>query len=299
SELGGTETTYGLLLGFMGAGALVGAFVRPRLVAKLGVRLVSVTIVVFGMAGVVVGLAPSTPVAAVGMTVAGACWVLTLTTLNASSQLMAPEWIRGRAMSLYTLAFSGIYPIGSIASGALADGIGAGGAVVVLSGAAILLGLLTPLFRLPSLDEIVSPEYTERRPKRPHVDTSGGPVMIVNTWQIDREDLEDFVEVMSEIRKVRLSTGAYRWRLYRNSEDPHRITEVFVCVSWDEHLAQHRRIDDASAELIRRARSFDRDAGPRSSHLVAVDVDHPDWEPLITAHDQYHRTDGSIPLSAT
>ena len=299
SELGGTETTYGVLLGFMGAGALVGAFVRPRLVATLGVRLVSVTIVVFGMAGVVVGLAPSTPVAAVGMTVAGACWVLTLTTLNASSQLMAPEWIRGRAMSLYTLAFSGIYPIGSIASGALADSIGAGGSVVVLSGAAILLGLLTPLFRLPSLDEIVSPEYTERRPKRPHVDTSGGPVMIVNTWQIDREDLEDFVEVMSEIRKVRLSTGAYRWRLYRNSEDPHRITEVFVCVSWDEHLAQHRRIDDASAELIRRARSFDRDAGPHSSHLVAVDVDHPDWEPLITAHDQYHRTDGSIPLSAT
>jgi len=299
SELGGTETTYGLLLGFMGAGALVGAFVRPRLVATLGVRLVSVTIVVFGMAGVAVGLAPSTPMAAVGMTVAGACWVLTLTTLNASSQLMAPEWIRGRAMSLYTLAFSGIYPIGSIASGALADGIGAGGAVVVLSGAAILLGLLTPLFRLPSLDEIVSPEYTERRPERPHADTSGGPVMIVNTWQIDREDLEDFVEVMSEIRKVRLSTGAYRWRLYRNSDDPHRISEVFVLVSWDEHLAQHRRIDDASAELIRRARSFDREGGPRSSHLVAVNVDHPDWEPLITAHDQYHRTDGSIPLSAT
>jgi len=299
SELGGTETTYGILLGFMGAGALVGAFVRPRLVARLGVRLVSVTIVVFGMAGVTVGLAPSTPVAAVGMMVAGACWVLTLTTLNASSQLMAAEWIRGRAMSLYTLAFSGIYPIGSIASGALADGIGAGGAVVVLSGAAVLLGLLTPLFRLPSLDEIVSPEYTERRPERPHADTSGGPVMIVNTWQIDREDLEDFVEVMSEIRKVRLSTGAYRWRLYRNSDDPHRISEVFVLVSWEEHLAQHRRIDDASAGLIRKARSFDREGGPRSSHLVAVDVDHPDWEPLIAAHDQYHRTDGSIPLTAT
>jgi MFS family permease len=299
SELGGTETTYGILLGFMGAGALVGAFVRPLLVEKLGVRLVSVSIVVFGMAGVTVGLAPSTPVAVVGMMVAGACWVLTLTTLNASSQLMAPEWIRGRAMSLYTLAFSGIYPIGSIASGALADGIGAGGAVVVLSGAAVLLGLLTPLFRLPSLDEIVSPEFTERRPVRPHADTSGGPVMIVNTWWIAREDLEDFVEVMSEIRKVRLSTGAYRWRLYRNSEDPHRISEVFVCVSWDEHLAQHRRIDDASAELIRKARSYDRDGGPRSSHLLAVNVDHPDWEPLITAHDQYHRTDGSIPLNPT
>jgi hypothetical protein len=123
--------------------------------------------------------------------------------------------------------------------------------------------------------------------------------MIVNTWRIDRADLEDFVALMTEIRKVRLLTGAYRWRLYRNSEDPHRISEVFVCVSWDEHLAQHRRIDDASAALLRRARSFDRQAGPGSHHLVAVDVDHPDWEPLIAAHNEYHRTDGSIPLSGT
>lgn len=296
SELGGSETMYGILLGFMGAGALIGALIRPRVVGRLGARSVPATIVVFGLAGVTVGLARSAPVAAAGMLVAGACWVLTLTTLNASSQMMAPDWIRGRAMSLYTLAFSGIYPIGSIMSGALADGIGAGGAMVAFSGAAIALGLAAPRFRVPPLDEIVAPEYTEVGPAPPHVETEGGPVMIANTWQIDRADLEKFVELMSEVRMVRLRTGAYRWRLYRNSEDPHRITEVFVCVSWDEHLAQHRRIDDVSADLIRRARSFDRADGPRSRHLVAVDVDHPDWEPLIAAHEEYHRTDGSIPL---
>ncbi len=297
SELGGSETLYGILLGFMGAGALVGALVRPRLFGWLGARSVPVTIVIFGVAGVTVGLAPSTPVAAVGMMVAGAAWVLTLTTLNASSQMMAPDWIRGRAMSLYTLAFSGIYPIGSIMSGALADVVGAGGAMVAFSGATIVLGLLAPLFRVPLLSEIDTPEYAEDRPASPHVDTAGGPVMIVNTWRIDRDDLEQFVDLMSEIRKVRLVTGAYRWRLYRDSEDPHRISEVFVCVSWAEHLAQHRRIDDASAALIREARAFDREGGPRSRHLVAVDVDHPDWEPLIAAHDEYHRTDGSIPLN--
>jgi MFS family permease len=299
SELGGSETTYGILLGFMGAGALIGALVRPQVLARLGSRSVPTTIVVFGAAGVTVGLARSTPVAAVGMLVAGACWVLTLTTLNASSQIMAPEWIRGRAMSLYTLAFSGIFPIGSILSGVLADSIGAGEAMVALSAAAIVLGLVAPRLQIPSLDEIVAPEYTEPMSAPSHVDTEGGPVMIVNTWRIDRDDLGEFVELMSEIRRVRLRTGAYRWRLYRNSEDPHRITEVFVCVSWDEHLAQHRRIDDVSAELIRRARSYDREDGPRSRHLVALDVDDPDWEPLMAAHDEYHRTDGSIPLGET
>ncbi len=297
SELGGSETTYGILLGFMGAGALVGAMVRPRIVAKLGVRSVPTTIVVFGVAGVTVGLASSPILASAGMMVAGAAWVLTLTTVNASSQLMAPEWIRGRAMSLYTLAFSGIYPIGSILSGALADVVGASGAMIALSGVTIVLGLLAPLFRIPSLDQIESPEYTETDQAPSHVDTEGGPVMIANTWHIDRADLEEFVKLMSEIRRVRLLTGAYRWRLYRNSEDPHRITEVFVCVSWEEHLAQHRRIDDGSAKLIRKARSFDRNGGPTTRHLVAVDVDHPQWQPLIAAHDEYHRTDGSIPLN--
>lgn len=300
TELGGSETTYGILLGFMGAGALVGALLRPRVVGRLGSRSVPATIVIFGLAGVTVGLAPGPATAAVGMTVAGASWVLTLTTLNASSQLMAPEWVRGRAMSLYTLAFSGIYPIGSIIAGALADGLGAGKAMVALSAAGILLGLVAHRFRVPPLGEIVAPEFAEDRVLPEHVDTEGGPVMVVNTWQLSRADLEPFLELMSEVRRVRLRTGAYRWRLYRDSEDPHRISEVFVCVSWEEHLAQHRRIDDASAHLLRRTRAFDRAGGPRSHHLVAVDVDHPEnWTTLIAAHEEFHRIDGSIPLGGS
>ena len=97
---------------------------------------------------------------------------------------------------------------------------------------------------------------------------------------------------------MRLRTGAYRWRLYRNASDPHRLSEIFLTVAWNEHLAQHGRIDDASADLIRHARSFDTGEGTMTRHLVAVDVDDPDdWEPLLAAHEEFHRKDGSIPLS--
>jgi hypothetical protein len=96
---------------------------------------------------------------------------------------------------------------------------------------------------------------------------------------------------------VRLRTGAYRWRLYRDATDPRRLTEVFLTVSWVEHLNQHRRIDDASGELIRLARSYDRSGGPMTRHLVAVDVENPpDWGELVSVHEEYHRTDGSIPI---
>lgn len=72
-----------------------------------------------------------------------------------------------------------------------------------------------------------------------------------------------------------------------------------MCTSWSEHLAMHRRIDDASAQVIRAAREMDAGGGPTSRHLVAVDVEHPEnWESLIDAHEAFHATDGSVPLEA-
>ncbi|MEX0757859.1 MAG: MFS transporter, partial [Acidimicrobiia bacterium] len=158
AELGGQEWTYGLLLGSMGLGALIGAFTRPRVVARLGARAVPVSLTVFGVSGVALGLAPSIPVAVISLVVIGVCWVLALTTLNATAQLMAPGWVRGRAMSLYTLAFAGIIPIGSALSGVVADAIGAGGANVVFSSGAILLGLAAPRFGIPALADVESPD---------------------------------------------------------------------------------------------------------------------------------------------
>lgn len=296
-ELGGSAGTYGLLLGAMGFGALVAAFTRHGVVSRLGERSVPTTILFFGLSGIWLGIAPTTLMAIPALMLAGACWVWTLTTTNATAQLMSPEWLRGRTMSLYTLSFVGVVPLGSILAGALADQLGAGRATVLLSILTVVLGLAGPRLRLPALGEVVTPEFTEDRTMPPHVDTEGGPVMVINTWEIDVAELDEFLEIMNEMRRVRLTTGAYRWRLYRNAEDPHRVSEIFLCVSWEEHLSQHRRIDDGSAEIIRRARSYGTGASPVTRHLVAIDVEHPeDWEPLLTAHEEFHQVDGSIPL---
>lgn len=298
TELGGNERTYGLLLGAMGVGALVAAFGRSALHSLLRRGAVPASMTGFGVAGMIIGWSTSLAMVMIAMGLSGACWVWTLTTFNASSQLMAPEWVRGRAMSLYTLSFSGMYPIGAIVSGVVADRIGAGATDVMMSAMVVALGLSASRFNLPILDEIKIPLYEEERSAPTHVETEGGPVMVINTWSIERPDLESFLEVLSEVRLIRLKTGAYRWRLYRNAQDPHRLSEVFVCTSWEEHLAQHQRIDDASAAVIKKARAFDSAGGPRTRHLVAVDVDRPaDWEPLLAAHEEYHRTDGSIPLA--
>jgi hypothetical protein len=157
------------------------------------------------------------------------------------------------------------------------------------------------MFHLPSLDQIESPEFTPDRPGPLHEEETveGGPVLILNTWKIDLSDFEEFTAVMNLVRLVRLRTGAYRWRLLRNISDPTRLTELFATGSWEEHLAQHRRIDDASADIIARARSFDRAGGPVTRHLISVDVEAPpNFAELVSTHEVMHQTDGSIPTMA-
>ena len=94
AELGGGEATYGILYGAMGVGALIGAFTRKRVVESLGRRSIPSTITAFGVFGIVLGFATSTWIAIPALVAIGACWVWTLTTTNATAQLMSPEWIR-------------------------------------------------------------------------------------------------------------------------------------------------------------------------------------------------------------
>lgn len=295
--LGGGSLQLGILLGAMGAGALVGAFVRQRVINKLDRRTVPFTITLFGLCGIALGLAGNLVVAALALFAAGIAWVLTLATMNATAQLMAPQWIRGRAMSLYSLAFAGVLPVGAILAGLVADGIGTSGALYMFSGAAVVLGVISPVFSIPSVDSIDSPEFTADRPRFLHEEPSieGGPVIVLNTWVIDDADIDEFVDVMNEVRLVRLSTGASRWRMYRSTTNPYRLTEVFSINTWEEHLAQHERVDDASFDLIGRARAFDRAEGPKTRHLVALDMEHPqNWDDLVASHEEMHLEDGSI-----
>jgi MFS family permease len=297
AHLGGGAVAFGVLYGAMGAGALTGVIVRPRISTWVSGSWVPYTMVLFGGAGILLGLAPSVWVGGVAMFLAGMFWLLTLVTLNATAQLMSPGWIRGRAMSIYTLAFAGVLPIGSIASGVVADQIGTPGSLFVFSAGAVAIGLIAPRLGVPHLDEIETPEFTEIA-EPPHDDQmfEGGPVIVLNTWQIDQSDFTEFTDVMNEVRLVRLSTGAYRWRLFRHTSDPTRLTELMVLRSWEDHLAQHHRINDSAANLLRRARSFDRADGPVTRHLVAIDVqDPPNFDDLMAIHDALHQVDGSIP----
>lgn len=297
-----TASTYGFLLGSMGVGALIGAFTRQIGLEWLGKSMVPASIAAFGVAGMAVGISRMVPLTALAMSFAGVLWVWSLSTLNATVQLMTPPWVRGRAMSLYSLAFVGFMPIGSIVSGALGSLIGAAESTAAMSVGTVILGLAFMRIGIPALGEISSTEAPEDWIAQPHADhMEGGPVMVINTWLIRHPELADFLGAMNELRHVRMRTGAYQWTLYRNAEDPHRMSEFMLLASWQDHIRQHHRMDAAAVDVIRRASAFDRSGRPQTRHLVAVSVDPerlPEWNELLAVHDDLHASDGSIPLAA-
>ena len=299
-DLGLGATGFGLLYGSFGAGALVGAVTRERGRSRLGAAMLPGSLTLFGLAGIGFGLAPSPWLAATSLAVAGLCWVWILTTLNASIQILAPRWVRGRVVSLYILAI-GLQPVGAFAGGALAEGVGAGVAVAAASTGTLLLGLVSFRLGLPVLGEITEPatDPSAEVPRHARV-VAGSPVLVATTWEVDPDEVREFLAVMRDLRRERLRTGAHRWSLYRDADRPYRITEFFVLHDWEEHLAPHARLDADAIDVIRRARAFDRAGGPVTRHLAGLDVVDPDAAPfeeqLLTVHEEAHARDGSVPL---
>ncbi len=118
---GGGVGQYTQLMAFAGAGAVTGALV----VAWLGkYRHMGRTFLLLQIAfGVLVVLFASTRVVWVNTVLlfgCGACMVIVFATISSLVQLVVPNELRGRVVSIYLVAFRGGMPLGSLVGGYLA-----------------------------------------------------------------------------------------------------------------------------------------------------------------------------------
>ncbi|MGP0049688.1 MAG: MFS transporter [Solirubrobacteraceae bacterium] len=75
-----------------------------------------------------------------------------------------------------------------------------------------------------------------------------------------------YLGLVAELRRLRRRTGATRWRLYRDAEDPTLFTETFLVGSWQEHERQHATIQHADREVIERIEVLLRAGRSRTVH---------------------------------
>jgi MFS family permease len=116
----GTATTYSVLIGALGAGAVAGGLYAARS-ARIGVARLIKAAVGYAIAVALLAAAPTLATAIAACVLAGVASVIFLTTGNATIQLASDPEYRGRVTALWSMALVGTTPVGSPIIGALSD----------------------------------------------------------------------------------------------------------------------------------------------------------------------------------
>ena len=161
--LNGGSSVYSALLSANGAGALLAALSQAAFAGKLDSRkMVVIGLGVFIAALIALSFAHTMLTAVIPLVLLGWGIITFFITANTTLQRRTPDHLRGRVMSIYTLAFAGLYPFGSLLAGWLAANYGVADAfrlnAVIL--AAIAIPACLYIRKLPRLR--TSPEESMR-----------------------------------------------------------------------------------------------------------------------------------------
>ena len=255
--LGGSSGFYGVLLGAVGAGAILGALLLPRL-GKLdadGLVLLASLASAAVMAALV--FAPPKWLAVLLLVVLGMGWITALTTFNSVAQAILPNWVRGRGLAVYLTVFNGAMAAGSLGWGLVAREIGVPYALAASAAGLVLVALLFHRVRLPvgEADLQASNHWPEPLVAEP-VAHDRGPVLVQVEYRIRQADRPAFLAAMKRLSQERLRDGAYAWGVVEHTGDAERVVEWFFVESWAEHLRQHHRVSHADADLQAEALRF-------------------------------------------
>lgn len=160
--LGGGPKTLGSLMAAMGAGALVGAVVLAgrRNVRGLG-RLIVTALCFFGGSLVCVALSGILWLSVVLLACAGYGMMVYGASTNTLLQTITDDDKRGRVMSFYIMAFSGLGPIGSLLMGWAARFTGVR-LVVIVGGLMTVISGMVFSMALPELRKLLRPVYVNK-----------------------------------------------------------------------------------------------------------------------------------------
>lgn len=264
----GGAFTYGILLGCFGTGAIAGALLNAWVRENWrNETIVRASFLGFAFSAIMLALSRDLWLSCLFILPAGACWVLTLSLLNVTVQLSTPRWVVGRALSLYQTATFGGMATGSWVWGLIADARGVDQSLIV-SGIALIVGAVIGLrYALPEFGKLnldpldMFSEPSIRLDLRPR----SGPIMILVNYEIAHQDVQAFLDVMAQRRRIRLRDGARQWGLLRDLENPNIWTESYHVPTWVEYIRHNQRRTQADAEVTDQLRALHR--GPNPPHV--------------------------------
>jgi len=272
SQLHGGPTLYGILLGTIGASAVGGALLLPRLKAKSGAdRVVAAGQIGTGIALLLFGLATNAAMAVLACLIAGVSWIIVLATLNVSAQMALPDWVRGRGLAIYVAVFFGTMSVASVFWGFVAQHAGLPTAHFIAAAVALLALAVTSRWKLlTGLQPDLTPSMHWPEPVLARaVPDDAGPVLVTVEYHIAAADRQAFLSGIARLAAGRKRDGAYDWGIFEDTAHPGRLLETFLLDSWLEHLRQHQRVTNADRIIQEHLNKLLREP-PRVTHYVGV-----------------------------
>jgi len=272
-ELHGGASLYGALLGCIGIGAVTGALLMPRALARLSRdRLVACATIAYALANGLLAAVPNVWVAGLALLMAGASWVAILSSLQVAAQTALPPWVRGRGLAMYWVVLMGGMTAGSVGWGHFAERLGIPWALAAAALCLVVGTLGTSRLRIGGHDAVdLTPSADWPMPVtagEPELDA--GPVLVTVEYRIPADNVVRFLKAMRSLRRVRLRDGAVYWQVFRDVERPERFVEHFVTESWAEHLRQHGRVTVADRDVQERIVALQAGGErPRVIHYLA------------------------------
>lgn len=152
--LGGGAVLFGLLLGALGLGAVLGAagstWMRNRYTAERIIRLAGLA---YGASCIGVALQPGLPVTLLLLAIAGAGWVQALSGFAVAGQLWAPQEVVGRVVAIVSSVTFGGIALGSWLWGHFAEAQGIAATLILSGGAMMVLPLIGLVLPMPGQDD--------------------------------------------------------------------------------------------------------------------------------------------------
>lgn len=152
--LGRGAAVFGWMSSAVGAGALAGALMLAALARRLPKgRVLQMASLSFGLVVVLFASSRSLALSLALLALSGFAMIANTATANTVLQTLAPDAMRGRVMSVYTLAFVGMVPAGAFQAGYFADRFGA--PATLMAGGLLCTAAAAALFwRVPQLRQV-------------------------------------------------------------------------------------------------------------------------------------------------
>ncbi|MEH1942102.1 MAG: MFS transporter [Nostoc sp.] len=158
---GGAESL-GFLMAASGVGALTGGIYLATRQTILGIgKLIALAPAILGVGLIAFSYSRFLPFSLFTMLFVGLGTILQIAASNTFLQTIVEDDKRGRLMSLYTMSFLGMIPVGNLLGGFLASHIGAPNTLII-DGIACILGSLVFSRQLPALRQIMLPIYEKK-----------------------------------------------------------------------------------------------------------------------------------------